>query len=276
MTERTEIPLSIAHLSELDVPPLALIELAARAGLASVGLRTAAATPGGIEYPLRGAAEQAELRRRIAATGVTVLYIELISLSETTRVADHRAMLETGAAIGATRLAVAGDSPDCTVVAERLAELCDLARPYGIAVDLEFMPFRAVRSLADAVEVVTRADRPNAHILVDALHVFRSGSSLDQLRGLDRARLGSFQICDAPSRAPADLVTEARTRRLLPGHGGLALSALIDALPADIPFGIEVPLAGQFPDLDPVARASLLVRTTREFLHQRSACRNPS
>ena len=36
------IPLSLAHLSELDVPPLELVELAARAGFASIGLRTVA------------------------------------------------------------------------------------------------------------------------------------------------------------------------------------------------------------------------------------------
>ena len=268
------IPLSLAHLSELEVPPPALIELAAAAGFASVGLRTVAASPGGIEYPLGSAAEQADMRRRIAATGVSVLYIEMVSLSEATRVAAYRPALETGAAVGASRLAVAGDSADVSVVAERLAEMCDLASEYGIAVDLEFMPFRAVRSFGDAVEVVRRADRPNAHILVDALHVFRSGSSLADLAGADPAMLGTFQICDAPAAAaPAsdDLVAEARTRRLLPGEGGLALSSLIEALPPDIPLGVEVPLAGQFPKLDPLARATLLVESTRRFLERMRA-----
>ena len=96
------MPLSIAHLSELDTPPLDYIEFAARAGFASIGLRTNPAAPGGIVYPLATAAEQAELRRRIDATGVQVMYIELIGLSETTRAADYRPMLEVGAAIGAT------------------------------------------------------------------------------------------------------------------------------------------------------------------------------
>ena len=46
------VPLSLAHLSELDVPPLELVELAARAGFASIGLRTSPASPGGVVYPL--------------------------------------------------------------------------------------------------------------------------------------------------------------------------------------------------------------------------------
>ena len=271
MSTATPMPLSIAHLSELEVSPPDLIDLAARAGFASVGLRTNPATPGGIAYPLSTAAEQAEMRRRTAATGVSVLYIEMVGLAEQTRVADHRPMLETGAAIGASRLAVAGDTADLSVVAERMAEMCDLARDYGIAVDIEFMPFRPVRTFVDAVEVVRLANRPNAHILVDALHVFRSGSSLFDIARVDPELLGTFQICDAPRDPPPadELVIEARTRRMLAGHGGLPLWALIDALPPDIPVGVELPIAGQFPGLDPLARMQLMVRSTLDFYASR-------
>jgi len=264
------IPLSLAHLSELDVPPLELVELAARAGFASIGLRVSPASPGGIEYPLRTAGERAEMRRRLAANGVSVLEVEMVPLSQATRVEDYRPVLETGAAIGASRLTVGGDSADFSVVAEKLAEMCELAQPYGIAVDLEFMPFRPVRSLADAVDVLKRARQPNARILIDALHVFRSKSAIEQLVNIDPAMIGPFQICDAPATPPSDLVAEARTHRLLPGHGELPLSTLIDALPAGTPFGIEVPLAGQRPDLDPGARLALLVSVTREFLKKRN------
>jgi len=268
-----DIPLSLAHLSEIEVPPLELVELAARAGFASIGLRTSPASPGGVEYPLRTAAEQAAMRRRLAANGVSVLEVEMVPLSGATRVADYEPMLEAGAAIGASRLTVGGDSADFSAVAERLAEMADLAQPYGIAVDLEFMPFRPVQSFAHAVDVVKRAQHANAHILVDALHVFRSGTSPDEFSGVHPAMLGPFQICDAPAAAPpaAELITEARTRRLLPGHGGLALAALIAALPTDIAFGVEVPLASQRPDLDPGARLALLVSATREFLQRRNA-----
>ena len=66
------MPLSLAHLSELDVPPLELVELAAKAGFASIGLRTSPASPGGVVYPLRTAAEQAEMRKRLADNGMKV------------------------------------------------------------------------------------------------------------------------------------------------------------------------------------------------------------
>ena len=270
-------PLSFAHLSELEVGPPALIDLAAQAGFASVGIRTNAATPGGIEYTLRSATDLTATRRRMADTGVSALYIEMISLSGATRVRDFEPMLETGAALGATRLAIGGNDPDFAILAERMAELCDLARGYAIAVDLEFMPFRPVRSLADAIDVIKRTQRTNAHILVDALHFFRSGSDVAQLRQIDPAMLGTFQLCDAPRRAPAaaDLVTEARTNRLLPGAGGLPLWSLIDVLPASIPWGVELPIASQFPALTPNERARLMVRSTREFLCTRPSLSTP-
>lgn len=268
-----QFPLSMAHLCELETPPAELIEIAAKAGLASVGLRIAQASPGGVEYPLRTAGEQAEMRRRIAATGTSVLYIELISLSEATRASDHKAMLETGAAIGATRLCVAANSPDFAVVTEKFADICDLARSYDIAVDFEFMPFRAMKTVADAARIVKGANRPNGHILVDALHVYRSGSPIDDLVVLAPSLIGSFQICDAPAVAPpaAELVTEARTNRLVPGAGGLDLWAVIDALPAGIGIGVEVPLAARYPGLSAAERLALLVKTTRNFLEQGSA-----
>ena len=66
----SDVPLSLAHLSELDVPPLELVELAARAGFASIGLRTSPASPGGVVYPLthgsRAGRDAAPARRRTA------------------------------------------------------------------------------------------------------------------------------------------------------------------------------------------------------------------
>lgn len=260
--------LSLAHLCELEVAPATLVEHAARAGFASVGFRTFRAAAGGVEYPLSTAAEQSVVRAQVGAHGAAVLYIELISLSESTRAEDYRPMLATGAAIGASRVAVAGDSPDLKLVGAKMAAICDLAGEFGIAVDLEFMPFRAVRNLAHAVEIVNHADRANAHILVDALHVFRSGSSLEALAKLDRRLIGTVQLCDAPLTLPAglDLVTEARSRRLLPGAGELPLWTLLDALPADVPLGVEVPLAGLFAELPPAERLARLAAATRSFL----------
>ena len=263
------VPLSLAHLSELDVPPLQLVPLAAKAGFAAVGLRTSPASPGGIVYPLSTPAEQAEMRRRLADNGVKIAEVEMVPLTAMLRAADYKPMMETGAAIGASRLTVGGgDTDDLSLVAEKLAAMADLAQSFGLAVDLEFMPFRPVKTLSDAFEVVKRASHPNVHILIDVLHVFRSRSNIALFKSIDPALLGPVQLCDAPAQAPDDLVAEARTRRLLPGHGELDLAALLGALPPGLAYGVEVPLASQRPDLDAGARLALLVQSTREYLRR--------
>jgi sugar phosphate isomerase/epimerase len=265
-----DVPFSLAHLSEIDVAPVELLEASRAAGISSIGVRLAPASPGGLAYSLATATEQTAVRQKVEQTGVSVLYIELISLSATTRAVDHLAMMETGAAIGASRICVAGDSADIALMTDKFGVICEAARPFGLAVDLEFMPFRAVTDLAMAAKIVAAADQPNGHILVDALHVYRSHSSLDLLRSLDRKLLGTFQLCDAPAVAPpADqLIGEARTRRLSPGEGGLDLRALIDALPSDIPVGIEVPTAAAYPALSPAQRLTRVVQASRAYLSE--------
>ena len=269
-TTSANIPLSLAHLSELDVPPLELIALAARAGFASIGLRTSPASPGGVVYPLQTASEQADMRRCLSDNGVSVLEVEMVPLTAALRAEDYKSMMEAGAAIGATRLTVGGgDTDDVSIIADKLGAMAEQAQPYGIAVDLEFMPFRPVKSLSDALAVVKRANHPNAHILIDVLHVFRSKSDIALFKSIDSTLLGPVQLCDGPAQAPGDLVAEARTRRLLPGAGELDLAALLDALPDGLAYGVEVPLTSQRPDLDPGARLALLVSATRDYLRKR-------
>jgi sugar phosphate isomerase/epimerase len=263
-------PLSFAHLGALEIGPPQLIDLLAQAGFSSTGIRMRRAAPGTPEYALSDPALRRQTRRRIAETGLGVLYIELVVLAKDLDIQDLCGMLEAGAEIGATRIVAAGGDEDLAIVAEKLAGVSELAHPFGMAVDLEFMPFRPVRSLEEAVQVLAMARQPNAHVLLDALHFFRSGSSLETLRRLDPKLLGSLQLCDAPVEPPADLAYEARNTRLLPDRGGLALDALMDVLPPDLPIGVEVPLAMEFPDLDALARARLTATETRNFLARRA------
>ena len=78
----SDIPLSLAHLSELDVP-------AARAGRACGARRLRVYRPAHPRRPrpaascirYRTEAEQAEMRRRLADNGIKVLEVEMVPLS---------------------------------------------------------------------------------------------------------------------------------------------------------------------------------------------------
>ena len=80
-------------------------------------------------------------------------------------------------------------------------------------------------------------------VLVDALHLARSGGTPAAVAALPPERIAYMQLCDAPAKAPPleDLAHESRNYRLPPGEGELPLDELFDALPDDIPISVEVP-----------------------------------
>lgn len=261
------IALSLSHLTVLDVAPPALFDLAAGAGYQSVGLRVLPAVPGGTCYPLD--ARSARLWRRQAAdAGVSVNDIEFLPLTPHVVVQELAQTLEHAADLGAKRINVSGDDPDFERLVRNFGALCDLARATGLDVELEFMRFRCVQSLPQALSVVGRAARPNGKVLVDLLHLFRSGGTAELLGQAPSQAIGSVQLCDAPRAGPADteLADEARNGRLFPGEGELPIGACLEALPTAVGFAVEVPCDRTRPGLNPLQRAHRACRASRDLL----------
>ncbi len=254
-------PLGLAALTVLEVPPLGLVPLAARAGFAAIGLRLAPASPGGVAYPL-SPPEQAELRRRLDGEGVRVHDVEILTLDAAFRPAAHDALLDQAAVLGARRVTVCGEDPEPARLAASLAGLAERAAARGLGVDLEFMGWRATATLAPAEAAVRAADHPGAAVLIDALHLARTGATPAEVAMLPAALLVSAQVCDAPSAAPTGreaIIAEARGNRKLPGAGDLPLTALLTALPEATVLSCEIPLAGV---ADPAERARLVFAAT--------------
>ena len=114
-----------------------------------------------------------------------------------------------------------------------------------MTLSLEFMPYSAVshRVVRYGDEVLAAVAAPNLDVLVDALHLARSGGPPTDLRLLDPRRIGVVQLCDAPAAGPPpkQLRDESVNRRLYPGDGQLPLDALLEALPSGIVIEIECP-----------------------------------
>lgn len=231
----------LEHLTLLSVSPPELVTAAAAGGFSHVGLRIAPATDGERPWPVApGSPMLAETVRRCAATGVRVLDVEAVRLGE--RTPDYAPLLEAAAELGARYVNAICDDPDLARLSGSFARLTEAARPYGIRPVVEFMAYRSVRTLRDAVAVAAASD--GGGILVDALHVRRCGVSLDALRAADPGLVTYVQLCDGPLRAPADQLREARSARLLPGDGELPLAELLTALPEGIPLAVEAPAEG--------------------------------
>jgi len=233
----------LEHLTLLGVSPPDLVTVAAASGFSAVGLRIAPATDGERPWPVSpGSPMLAETVRRCADTGVTVLDAEAIRLGA--RTPDYGPVLEAAAALGARFVNAICDDPDLGRLSDSFAALTAAAAPYGIRAVVEFMAYRSVRTLADAVAIAARS---GGGVLVDALHVQRCGVRLAELRAVDPGLISYVQLCDAPLAAPgpgpasADAMHEARAARLLPGEGELPLPALLAALPDGIPVAVEAP-----------------------------------
>ena len=271
----TRLVLGLAHLTALELSPSALVAEAARAGFASVGLRVVPATTGGPAYPTRvGTEAHRALKQILTVEGVRVSDIEFIQLTPEIDVQAFAGVFEAAADLGAMSVTVSGDDRDHARLTAHFAELCDLALAFGLRVDLEFMRWRAIGALPQALAIVQQAGKSNGAILVDALHLTRSGGKAANLISIPDEWLRAAQICDAGADVPsteAAVIAEAREGRLPPGEGALPLGDLLEALPADTSLSVEMPM----PALETRARIAAAYDATTRLLDrkQRGAMR---
>jgi sugar phosphate isomerase/epimerase len=258
--------LALDHLTLLDVGPPDLVALAAEAGFDAVGLRIAPATAEESPWPMSpGSRMLAETVRRCQDSGVTVLDTEAIRLTAGADVAAAEPVLETAARLNARYVNAIGDDPDLGRLSDRFGRLAAMAAPYGIRPLLEFMAYKTVRTLDDALAIAGRSN--GGGILLDALHVQRCGADIGQIARMEPGLLGYVQVCDAPlHQSPGDAAAEARTGRLLPGDGDLPLTALLAAVPPGTPVAVEAPSLSLRRELTPAQFAARARRSLERVL----------
>jgi sugar phosphate isomerase/epimerase len=251
--------IALAALTVLELPHPDLVSVAAQAGYSHVGLRLVPVAGQPYLHPL----DPAAIERRLADTGVSVLDVEVFRLEAGTKVADYEAAMAAAARLGASQILVHGADESEARLVESFGRLCDLAAKYRLGVNLEPMPWVAISNVAKAKRILEGARRANGALLADAIHFFRAGNRLDELRGLP---MNYLQFCDARGERPADMqemIRQARFDRLPPGEGGLDLQGLLSSVSKDIPLSLEVPMMRSLP---PLERAKLVYRATLDVL----------
>jgi sugar phosphate isomerase/epimerase len=171
---------------------------------------------------------------------------------------------------------VVGDDADAARMTGSFAALCEAAHPFGLSMDLEFMPQSEVHDAAAALRILRGAGQPNAAVIVDALHVSRSRTPLAELAAIPPGWMNYAQICDGPAEIPPDrdgLNFAARQARLLPGDGAIDLPALFARLPAGLPISVEVPNQAQAPVLGALEWARQGLLRSKAALAQADALR---
>lgn len=250
--------LSLAAGTILDVGPVDAVDVAADAGFGAVGIWFDP-TGFGVETP-------GKIRTRLDDRGIIALDIEPIMLSSSGDHGDR--IVDAAIEIGVHNILVASREGDHAKVATRLTALSDRVAGSQIKLVLEFLPILAIKTLADAVSIARSVSRENVGVLIDALHLSRSHSSLDLVRQTNVKMFPYLQLCDAPEvhpdPSPENLLYEALHSRLLPGDGGLPLVELLEAVP-DVPISLELRSAAlieAFPDPRDRARAVHAAMTT--------------
>jgi sugar phosphate isomerase/epimerase len=242
--------LGIELLSVFGMNPVEQVELAAELGCGyiSTGLTQLPFNPH--SYAPWSLRDDPALRRRLIEAmrdkGVSIALGEGLIIRRDVEMANYAADLEIMAELGAGCVNTATMDPDASRTADQCAILAELAGQHGMIATIELVPSSAAGNLAEALAIVRHVNRPNFRLLLDSMHVFRSGGTVEELKALDPQLIGYAQLCDVPLRPiEPDYMREAMFGRLIPGSGELPLAGFIAALPPNVPIGLEVPMLSQ-------------------------------
>jgi sugar phosphate isomerase/epimerase len=238
---------SLAYLTVSGCAPPEMTYIAARTGYDFVSLRL---IPMGVPGEKPHLPEDREMIRKTKAalkeTGIKVLDIELARILDDVDPLSYLPAMEAAAELGAKHVissAWTTDQDDRNFIVDRYAEICDLAKPFGLTVNLEFPTFSRLTNLQEAADIVRAASRPNGGIFIDTLYFHYSRTRLDELEVLPREWFNFMHICDTSEEIPTSrngMVHVARDERLYFGEGCIDFVAILDRLPP-MPYSIELP-----------------------------------
>ena len=210
-----------------------------------------------------------DIADRVRDLGLVVTDLSALGLgadaSTDERVATS--MARRCAALGIPLCALVLTVPPSPTVDDRIARVADIFAASGVRLALEFVPYTAVRTLAEARAVCERVGYDRCGVLVDTWHLARSGGSAADLADLGPDQIACVQLADAAPSAADDVPDESRRARLLPGDGVVDFPGVAAALTAagyDGALGTEV-LAAELRGRSPEAVAEACFRAARTY-----------
>jgi sugar phosphate isomerase/epimerase len=264
--------LAIEFISVLGLPPLEFIDVAAQLGVRRIGFSCGQIVTLPELYPvwtLRGNPSLCrDVKHALADHGVSISLGEGFLIRAGADIADHTGDMDILAELGAPRINVVSLESNSARAEDQFGCFAELAAQRGLEATVEYMPAMPIGTLAAALDLVVRSGKPNAKILLDAMHLYRGGESAEDVAALDPELIGYAQICDVPLiSAHDDYSIEARYDRRIAGDGELPLYAFIAALPADCVVGLEVPMRDKaLAGIGPVDRLRPAVEAARALL----------
>jgi sugar phosphate isomerase/epimerase len=224
--------LGVEQLSALGLRPVEFVNLVADLGCncLSTGL---SAMPGYTSFSLR---DDKGLRREMIAAmrdrGVSISLGEGCIARPDQDIRDLDADFDVFQELGAERINTISMDPDLGRSLDQFGVLAEMSGARGMESSIELCPVLTINNLASAVVAVRHVGRKDFTLLLDTMHLGRSGATAAEIAALDTAMLGYVQLCYAPLNT---------TNPTYIGQATLPLREYLSALPTGVVVSLEVP-----------------------------------
>lgn len=239
---------SVRPLDEPEVSPFTALDrvrAVAAAGFSGIGFAQ------GDLAVVRDTDGFADLASEVRAFGLTHVEVELATdwwLDAPAWRPRWELLLQATDALGASVLKVgtAFSAPldDLGFLVDPLRRMAVEAADHGVRLALEPLPFAMVGTLPRGADLVARVDHPACGLTVDSWHVFRAGTSLDDLAScLTAQNVVCVELDDADADVVGSLFDDTADRRRYPGEGVFDLRGFVDVVRGtgfDGPWGVEI------------------------------------
>jgi sugar phosphate isomerase/epimerase len=264
--------IGIDFISVFGLPPVQFVALAAELGCQHISIALTPMPGNPLGYPLWSLRDDAGLRKDLVAVlrdhGISISLGEGFLLRPGTDIREAAGDMVLMRELGVPCINIVPIDPDWSRSIEQLSLFAEMAAAHGLAATLEYMPGMRIGDLATAAAAVNEVGNQSLRLLIDAMHLFRSGGGAADVAALAPEMIGYVQLCDVPVISKyAAYGDEARHYRLPPGEGELPLRDFIAALPRDLMVGLEVPMLGEaLAGVGPYERMSRCVQAARALL----------
>lgn len=263
--------LAVGFLSVFALPPVELVNLAADLGCQHISTIVQGQPLVPLDFPpfsLRDPALRKDLLAAMDDRGVTISLGDGFLVLPDADMRDFCADLDVLAELAVPRINVVSLDPDLSRSFDQFGALTELGAQRNIETDVEPVPGLTVGDLPTAVAALEHVGRPDFRLLIDTMHLVRSGSGATDLSALEPKHIGYAQLNDTTLEPRIDnYMEEAMYERMVPGEGELPLRDILSALPPDVVIELEVPrrslaLAG----VSPIDRLRPCVEAARSLL----------
>jgi sugar phosphate isomerase/epimerase len=264
---------SLAHLTVLGWSPVEMAYNASLIGYDYISIRNInMGVEGERDFSIpAGSWRYNALKEALEDTGIGIHDIELARIAEGVDVKSYESALESGASLGAKGVISSVWTDDKDFYTDQFASLCDLAAKFGLTVNLEFVTWASVWDLKGALDLICAVNRPNARLMVDTLHAWRSRVSAEDLAACPKELFDMSHICDGPMEIPdrtdkEALIYTGRDARLYLGEGAINVADMVRAMRQDTVLSIELPHLARAEKYGCMEHARRCLVTAKEYL----------